>query len=366
LHHRNLVLASQTAYRAYLESLLVRPTTGSGLSIATRHLIDCLDAAATHGPALTVQRVKFTDSLLLPLTEAERQQLVTQWSLGLGHDAAPVVTVGAEQAFNLDMDEDLGNFALDASATGLWLAGGRAELALHVAGTKRWAAGPRRPYHLEPNDYYRRQALRGRHTWILLAALLLPDAGQPALTDRAARTLLGTAHPALGARTYQIEISAHPSRNAAGGSLPTQQRRDFLDLVMKETRHTACVLLFHADVRRFDRLSRDRSRLAALFLDLPGPQAFHPTPVGNTGRLFASRNEHRTVLVVRGVLSGAVPPELLNDLRTEIDAALQRGRATRMPWLHTCSNRTCTFFELVAIAPSTRHCPSCASQMLPS
>jgi hypothetical protein len=358
--HAELGQVSRQRYAEQLRRILAAPDNSRRLKATTGALLDSLEELKVDAP-VDERRFAFTDALLAALTEEERGSLVNQYCLGLGYDGAPVVTVGIEQAFDL---ADVGSFALESCLSALQLARATEKDAVRCAANKCW--GPeigRRPFHLEPNDYHRVHANRGRHTWNLLSSLLFAPAGGQALRMGAANKRLGRAHPGLGGRTYQLEASAHPSKAAMNGHLPTPERATFLAEAIRALRLTASVLLFHVDRGRFQDLAPLRAALGAAFLGLPGPGAHHPVLQGESGKVWVQAHEGRCVLAVDGHLSGAVKPVLLGDVRAALDRALAMARGAGRPWLRVCRDAACSAGAVAPAGPPSPACPRCGGAM---
>jgi hypothetical protein len=226
-HHDDLVDECCAGYMVDLAQLqnhrdpIVRRVAGE---IRQTYLV-----ARTKRLDLEATDIRIDPSVIGKVLRDHRALFLNQRTLGLGRDDAPIVVLGAEHAYDLESNAELVNLCMESIGSGiLWSCGGRADVSRALSGN---AVCMRRPFHIHPNDHYCEGV---KHTWERLAtAFGEPSAHEPGEV------------PGLGMRCYQIELSAHPSRQSAGSQPPSRKRVDFLRRVMDRMRETARILLIH-------------------------------------------------------------------------------------------------------------------------
>jgi len=258
--HEGVILLSAAEYIGQLKkSLLFVPEDSKSVIHA---LIQSLQLAIEKRDRLSADELTFHHELLASLPSSQREPLINQYSLGLGSDQSKVIFIGTEHAYNLDNDVP---FALEACGLSiLWLCGGKAKVISRIAGVP-WPH--KAPFHVHPNVLYRvQETTRGQHTWKVLASIMEQVVGI------SRHELLKSVNPGLGGITYQIEISAFPSKRSARGRLPTEQRVAFLSQLLAAFRATARVVVFHGKMR-IEPWETIRKELSRSFLAvLPGEE----------------------------------------------------------------------------------------------
>ena len=248
--HPALVRSSSDLYRWHLEDL-DRDRGGHAL----KPLIDLVHSRK--GDQVTIPTPGWFQDQFRSFGGA----LINEFSLGVGWDGAPIVVMGTEAA-DPATPEDMAFQAVYPALLEHESAPDLVQAAFGLSSEWKiddWSL-PRRPYHLNPNDYIGVQRKGGRHTWRVVAA---------AVSSRSAELVEGSvAEPGLGERVYQIERSAAISKTAAGGRPPSPARTLFLCReVLPALRQTARVLLMHGFGAGDQRAWEERSAaMAAAFL----------------------------------------------------------------------------------------------------
>jgi hypothetical protein len=256
---------------------------------ALRSLEDSVAACRMEKSDVQLERVTFTWDLMqqVPLNQAD--DFTNHYQLGYGRDDAPVISMGTEHAYQLLVknpdgslrDVGLREMAAECGCVLYWLTASRPDIASKLLGSPDWHW--RRPftigwpYHIYTAEYHR---VGGGGTWATIGRGLL-RAG-----DNWRR--------ALGDRCYQIEVSAHPARKAAGGREVNALRINFLKEVLVTLRKTARVLLFHGVPKSTG--SDPRGELAQVFLGLdtlPSPRTIIDDH-GEGARVYDA-GEHRVI-----------------------------------------------------------------------
>lgn len=226
-HYEDVVLDSCARFEAHLTTLNAHrdPTVRRAASACLRTYVSAREQRLN----LRADQILITPDAIRRVLREYRHLFLNQWSLGLGHDDSSVVVLGAEHAYELNLDADIVNLCTESIGCGvIWLSGGRRDVVRAVSGG---AVNTVRPFQVHPNDHYCKGS---SHTWAKLAtALGQSGSHQPGCL------------PGLGSFCYQIELSAHPSQATTGSQPPTPARVAFLRLVMQRLRETACVLLIH-------------------------------------------------------------------------------------------------------------------------
>jgi len=241
--------------------------------------------------------------------------LVNQWCLGWGRDAAPIISMGTEEAYSAN-PVDLGQWNCCCSV--IWATGGLQDIVDALDPRSAHPNQPvpgfeqRRQFHVHANDYYlvhkrhwdserERWVRPGRHTWKILAEVIAGH-GQW-------RPLLEQNEGGLGDLAYQIEVSAYPAKLAADGRASTDERQAFLSDVLGTVRSTARVLIFHG--RANEPAWGGRDSLAGVFLGTPRltEPAWTRLSVMGQPLLYARRGD-RLVLLTRA-LNGNVRTQLI-------------------------------------------------------
>ena len=256
--HPEIVELAAATYLQQLESVAAEASPTGKLGIAARHLIQTHRAALHKRQRLLAAEVEFTRDDLSGMEEWQLLALLDQHALGLGHDDAPVIFMGTEEAYDPEGEGDL---ALACSLSVLWLCGSRPDVLARIDPTVyvKERTPPPRQYHLHPNDFYRADRSRGRGTWPTLARLLRPDRPQTLLEPPKA----GNQDSSLGDLCYQIDVSAYPSKQALSGRKPNERRVQFLCRLVAAF-DTASALIFHGGP-----LDEARVRIASSFLNRP-------------------------------------------------------------------------------------------------
>lgn len=248
--HERVILLSAAEYIGQLEkSLLFVPEDSKQVIHA---LIQSLQVAIEKRDRLSADEMTFRHELLASLPPHQREPLINQYSLGLGSDRSRVIFIGTEHAYNLD---NVVPFALEACGLSiLRLCGGKAEVVSRIAG-EPWPH--KAQFHIHPNVLYRvQETTRGQHTWKVLASIMEQVVGVSRYE------LLGGVNPGLGGITYQIELSAYPSKQSTRGRPPTEQRVAFLAQLLAAFRATSRVIIFHGKmwVEPWEAIRKDLSR----------------------------------------------------------------------------------------------------------
>jgi hypothetical protein len=229
LAHPAVVVDSAESYAARLDDLI-----GSGnLQVAGQEAANALRNSIRNGLAagaeLGIDDVPFTAALLERCDRNERAALVNQWSLGIGHDGAPVIVMGTEHAYDVEQTAGL---ALESCGSALlWLADDGPDLARWIAHDQRWVGNAGRAYHRHPSDQY---PVAAGHTWPTVSHVL-----RVALSE-------------LGEHAYQVERSAHPAGTSSAGAAPTVERRAFLVRLLQDFRASGRVLILHGKTSTTD------------------------------------------------------------------------------------------------------------------
>jgi len=259
-------------------------------------LINSYQSALEKKLRLSENEFQFSQKMLRAIPVSDREYLINQYSLGLGASDAPVIFVGTEHAYNLT---DTIPLALEAiGSTALWLSDGHTDLTSKLLGSP-WQYPV--PFHIHPNALYRvHQTTRGQHTWKVLSSIMAP-----VLNIADYRQLLNDYSPGLGTVTYQIEMSAYPSKQTVGGKPPTNERIEFLANFLVAMRETAKVLVFHG--KPGDKLwNEKRNTLSRKFLSFSANDKleFTTLKLGKSSIRFL-RNGKQLVIYTKA-LNGAV------------------------------------------------------------
>jgi hypothetical protein len=254
--------------------------------------------------------------------------LVNQWCLGWGRDAAPIISMGTEEAYPANA-VDLGQWNCCCSV--IWASGGLQEIVDALDPRSAHPNQPvagfelRRQFHVHANDYYLvhkrhwdsdrgRWVRPGRHTWKILAEVIAGH-GQW-------RPLLEQNVGNLGDLAYQIEVSAYPAKLAGDGRASTDERQVFLSEVLGTVRSTAKVLIFHG--RANEPAWGGRDRLAGVFLGIPRVTEPAWTRLSVMGQpLRYVRGGDRLVLLTRA-LNGSVRTQLIDKLHELVGPLLSQ------------------------------------------
>jgi hypothetical protein len=290
-------------YVSQLRTVAANANNDPRLRAAAQHLIETHHVALRRREQLTASDVTFSSSDLSGLEESQLLALLDQHVLGLGRDDAPLICMGTEEAYDAAQPEDL---ALACAMSVLWLCGSRPDVLNRIDERifSKDRVPPPREYHLHPNDFYRLDLGRGRGTWKTVARLVQPN--DP-------HSLLLPSHGAdhrlsLGDVCYQIEVSAYPSKFAAGGKKPNATRADFLcELVAGFD--TASALIFHGGAA-----DQVRSRIASSFLDRQVRWTINPTP----REWFAWDGENGRAVMHTYALNGPVRYRYLDLVRAKL------------------------------------------------
>src|SRR6202165_696899 len=204
MRYLELVDESVSLYVEHLER--TRGSLSLSGNVAARCLIDTLEAARTKGQSLQATEVSATWRQMAAAAVDDADGLLNQWQLGYGDDAAPVISVGTEHAYELrpldrhkhPMDVGLAEITSECLVAAIWLCNSRPDVLKWMLSAPWWnwqaEFSEARPSHVYIADYYRtgtrapwptlgRDVLRGGTNW---------------------RTVLGQ-------RCYQIELSGYPA-----------------------------------------------------------------------------------------------------------------------------------------------------------
>jgi hypothetical protein len=270
-----VVRDSAESYLNYVEALIAAGTLDQPGHAAARSLQESIEECMA-APGERVE-VPFNAGLLARCTPKDRSALVNQWSLGIGHDAAPVVVMGTEHAY--DVESSPAGLAFESCASALlWLDGDGPDLAASIAQDQAWVSKTGRGYHRHPADHYR---VGSGHTWRTVARVLRVELRN------------------LGERAYQIERSAHPARASLQGLPPTPERRESLVRLLSAFRMSARVLILHgrtgASGDDWDACNR---ALTLAFLD--GALSTSQTSCTSAGPQFAAGQRTTVLSFTRG------------------------------------------------------------------
>jgi hypothetical protein len=298
--HPTLVQDSALNYRDHLAESLelfskpIRP--------GVEKLITLLDRVVADTP-ITSAIVEYAVEDMALAQEGDMALLINEWCLGWGHDDAPIVVMGTEEAY-LPCPVDLGQW--NACCSVIWATSGRRDVLYALDQRHKYPLNPppafedRREFHLHANDYYRVHHRRGRHTYRLVAEVIAGDAWLDLLKENT-----GT----LGDLAYQIEVSSYPARHASGGRDQTARRHEFLTRLLQTVRSTASVLIFHGKPEQPE--WGGRARLASTFLG-DSVSWSHEVIAGQAIR-FDNKKSGRLVVLTRA-LNGNVDGALLDRL----------------------------------------------------
>jgi len=314
LAHPQVVRDSAQAYAAYLDQSIGSGRLRSPGQEAAHALRDSIQNLLQAPDRPWTANVWFAAAMLARCDANDRATLVNQWALGIGNDAAPVIVMGTEHAY--DVDKSPAGLALESCASVLlWLADGGPELARWIAQDDTWVKGTGgRAYHRHPSDHYR---VASGQTWSTVARVL------------------GVPLEELGELSYQVERSAHPARAASRGAPPTRERLAFLVGLLRTFRTSARVLILHGKTHTAsnDWAACNRS-LTMTFLDQAVLSAPETLPIGMAS-IRRWTNGDRTVFhtwaLNRGALARSGAPDAYEDqLAKLVASALQPQKATTL------------------------------------
>lgn len=319
---QELATESASLYATYVHWIAGRPGLPAQGVDAIRIIEQSLRAALRSRENVRIEDLPLTTHTLAPLiATGEWEDVINPFALGWGDEAAGVVVMGTEEAYEPDSDLVLWN----CGGAILRLCGSRIDVVVHLAEGRRpdgWgslAAHPLPsklgPFHVDTPYWmdHVRKRIPPRGTWACLRHVLgIEDAHD------------------VGHGCYQIERSARPALTAVAGVPPTRDRRRFLAWASSRLSSANRVLLIQGRATTLPGPDSDvwtnvNSLVTSAFLGVEDLPSAEKLDVDDGRSIFRFVVAERTALWTRQLSGQNVTDEYLDHVGAEIRSARKRS-----------------------------------------